>query len=578
MVVLALGGWSVGRVRAGPGATAPPQFADGKPSVQILIVPGVIKHNRVQTEFLCSVLDSVPVDIGVEIFAADGTRLNDISAGVGALLDVPSGQTVTFGTSGTAAYLESVVLAVSGVAQGSARIVASSAQVRCNVMVLDNAVTPPVTLATLDSGVQLAPGTILPTAALPTFADGQAAGFAAVIPGVIKRAPLDTDFFCTSQAAATIDVGVEIFGPDGTLRNSIGAGNGAVLNVPPGATVTFGTTGSAAFLEDAVISTTGVAQGLARVVSTSAEVNCTALVLDSTLAPPAAMSNLVGFTGNAAPASTPTPSRTPSFTGTATATPTRTPTNTYTANATPSPTNTPPPTTSPTSTATSTSTTTQTGSLTPTASATLTLMPTQSPTQMPTSTDTPAPSHSPSFTPTNTPTTTSVTSTATRTVTPTESVTPTATTTGTPTDTGTPLSTQSATPTPTSTPTTTPNPSLTPTASETSTATLTLTPTEFATLTPTGSETPTATPTNSPVASATTGAESTVTRTPKVCAGDCDQNNRVAVTEIIAMVNIALGNGGLSNCPAGDADGDQRITVNDIVSAVNSALSGCGNR
>ncbi len=318
---------------AGIGTTPLPQFADGKQSVQILAVPGVVKRNRLQTDFLCSVTDSAPVDVGVEVFGSDGTQLNDVHAGVGAVLNVASGQTVTFGTKGTAAYLESVVLPIADVSQGSARVVASSGQVQCNVLVLDSAVTPPTSLSTLDGGVQLAPGSLLPST-LPTFSDGKPAAASAVIPGVVKRTPLNTDIFCTSMATTPSDVGMEIFGPSGTLNNSISAGNGAVLNVAPGATVTFGTSGTAGFLETAVITTGAVAQGSARIVSTSAQVACTGVVLDASVSPPAAMSNVVGFSGASAPptatpaglASTPTATATRTATSTPTPSPTATPT------------------------------------------------------------------------------------------------------------------------------------------------------------------------------------------------------------------------------------------------------------
>jgi len=116
-------------------------------------------------------------------------------------------------------------------------VVASSPLVSCNVMIVDNGVNPPVSLATLGTGVRLAPGAMLATVALPQFADAQMATHAAVIPGVIKKDPLDTDIFCTSLAAQPIDLGVELLGPEGTVRNSVAAGNGAVLNVAPGATV-----------------------------------------------------------------------------------------------------------------------------------------------------------------------------------------------------------------------------------------------------------------------------------------------------------------------------------------------------
>ncbi len=271
-----------------------PQFADGQPSVAILAVPGVIKRDRLQTEFQCTSLDSAPIDIGVEVFGVDGTLLNDVHAGNGALLNVGPGHTVTLGTSGTAAYLESAVISIASVSQGSALVVASSERVTCNALVLDDTATPPVSIAALGDAFRPAPGPALASAPLPTFADNQPALFAAVVPGAIKRHTLNTSFLCTSLASSNIDLGVEVFAPDGTLQNTINTGNGAALNVAPGATVTLSTTGTAALLETGVIGNSLTAQGVGRVVSTSAQVICTALVLDGSTSPPVAMSSLPG--------------------------------------------------------------------------------------------------------------------------------------------------------------------------------------------------------------------------------------------------------------------------------------------
>ncbi len=60
------------------------------------------------------------------------------------------------------------------------------------------------------------------------------------------------------------------------------------------------------------------------------------------------------------------------------------------------------------------------------------------------------------------------------------------------------------------------------------------------------------------------------------CAGDCNGDGQVTVDEILAMVNIALGNADVMGCSAGDANGDGQITVDEILTAVNNALNGCG--
>ncbi len=63
--------------------------------------------------------------------------------------------------------------------------------------------------------------------------------------------------------------------------------------------------------------------------------------------------------------------------------------------------------------------------------------------------------------------------------------------------------------------------------------------------------------------------------TPGPCVGDCNGDGMVTVDEIVTLVNIALGNGSVTDCPVGDANGDGQITVDEILLAVNNALNGC---
>ena len=62
---------------------------------------------------------------------------------------------------------------------------------------------------------------------------------------------------------------------------------------------------------------------------------------------------------------------------------------------------------------------------------------------------------------------------------------------------------------------------------------------------------------------------------PTACVGDCDGSRAVDVTEIIKMVNIALGTSPVVDRVRGDASGDGQITVNEILQAVNRALNSC---
>jgi len=50
----------------------------------------------------------------------------------------------------------------------------------------------------------------------------------------------------------------------------------------------------------------------------------------------------------------------------------------------------------------------------------------------------------------------------------------------------------------------------------------------------------------------------------------------VQISELITMVNIALGYADVSTCAAGDANGSGSIEINEIIAAVNKALNGCG--
>ena len=80
--------------------------------------------------------------------------------------------------------------------------------------------------------------------------------------------------------------------------------------------------------------------------------------------------------------------------------------------------------------------------------------------------------------------------------------------------------------------------------------------------TPTVTVTPTSVPTFTP----TPGAG---------CAGDCNGDGMVPINELIAGVNIALGNSPVSTCEAFDVNGDGEVTINELIAAVNAALNGC---
>ncbi len=64
-------------------------------------------------------------------------------------------------------------------------------------------------------------------------------------------------------------------------------------------------------------------------------------------------------------------------------------------------------------------------------------------------------------------------------------------------------------------------------------------------------------------------------RVPPPCTGDCDQSGDVSISELVRLVNIALGESPLAQCSAGDMNGDLQVTIDELVAAVGNALSGC---
>ena len=71
----------------------------------------------------------------------------------------------------------------------------------------------------------------------------------------------------------------------------------------------------------------------------------------------------------------------------------------------------------------------------------------------------------------------------------------------------------------------------------------------------------------------------TPTRTPispgDECAGDCDLDLVVTVSELITGVNIALGNAAVATCPLFDRDTTGAVEINELIVAVSNLLNGC---
>ena len=119
---------------------------------------------------------------------------------------------------------------------------------------------------------------------LPTFADGKPAQLAVMLPAVVKDNNLRTYVVCTNLGATPVDVGLEVFDQGGVRGNTVAAGNGALLNVAAGGTVTFSTGNTVVMHEEQVLTleppVTVLGQGSGRVVTTGLQVACAAYAVD----------------------------------------------------------------------------------------------------------------------------------------------------------------------------------------------------------------------------------------------------------------------------------------------------------
>jgi len=103
------------------------------------------------------------------------------------------------------------------------------------------------------------------------------------VPGVIAFGSLGTFFSCTSTDTATMQVGVELFGPPGGAPFNDAVATS--LSVAPGATVIFGTSSAVGI---SISSSLGgsFSKGSARILATSKKLACTAFVADRVDDPP----------------------------------------------------------------------------------------------------------------------------------------------------------------------------------------------------------------------------------------------------------------------------------------------------
>src|SRR5262249_42084297 len=121
-------------------------------------------------------------------------------------------------------------------------------------------------------------------APLPTFSTHRPARLIALLPSVVKHLGVETLVTCTNLEAAAVDIGVELFDSNAVRANTIAKGNGALVNVAPGATVTISTGGAASVHEDALITleppVVSLLAGSGRIVASAAHVSCVAHAVD----------------------------------------------------------------------------------------------------------------------------------------------------------------------------------------------------------------------------------------------------------------------------------------------------------
>src|SRR6185369_583919 len=64
----------------------------------------------------------------------------------------------------------------------------------------------------------------------------------------------------------------------------------------------------------------------------------------------------------------------------------------------------------------------------------------------------------------------------------------------------------------------------------------------------------------------------------QTCAGDCNDDGRVFINELVVGVTIALGQANVATCPAMDGNDDGAVRIDELVTAVRNALSDCPRR
>ena len=127
--------------------------------------------------------------------------------------------------------------------------------------------------------------------------NGQKTKLLYTVSGVTDTGVLATVFHCTSterDGGKTIELGIEVFDLFGNRANDVTAGEGVTF-MSPGHTRTLSTQATVAFGNETDINTGTVAQGSARIIATSKNVLCSAMLVDAVNNAPTSMVMLPVF-------------------------------------------------------------------------------------------------------------------------------------------------------------------------------------------------------------------------------------------------------------------------------------------
>lgn len=129
---------TMGHAIAGIADSPLPELLPGSTTVHLYSVVGVMGGNGLGTYFDCTSTDTVPIQVGVELFDyIGGAPSNDA---VATSRSVDPGATVVFGTVSAVGFPVDSTLGIFG--RGSARILATSRKLVCHAFVADRLNNP----------------------------------------------------------------------------------------------------------------------------------------------------------------------------------------------------------------------------------------------------------------------------------------------------------------------------------------------------------------------------------------------------------------------------------------------------